>query len=49
MSRKIITESITNKEFLDKLTKEQMLTRQAAEDDAVNNVLSKVPLKVYVG
>ena len=37
------------KEFLDKLTKEQMLTRQAAEDDAVNNVLTKVPLKVYVG
>ena len=37
------------KEFLDKLTKEQMLTRQAAEDDAINNVLSKVPLKIYVG
>ena len=37
------------KEFLDKLTKEQMLTRQSAEDDAMNNVLSKVPLKIYVG
>jgi hypothetical protein len=37
------------KEFLDKLTKEQMLTRQAAEDDAINSVLTKVPLKIYVG
>ena len=37
------------KEFLDKLTKEKMLTRQAAEDDAINTVLSKVPLKIYVG
>ena len=37
------------REFLDKLTKEQMLTRQNAESTQMNEILSKVPLKIYVG
>ncbi len=37
------------KEFLDKLTKEQMLTRQNAEATQQMEILSKVPLKIYVG
>ena len=37
------------REFLDKLTKESMMTRQQAENDAMNEVLSKVPTKIYVG
>ena len=37
------------REFLDKLTKEQMLTRQNAESTQMNEILAKVPLKIYVG
>ena len=37
------------KEFLDKLTKESMMTRQQAENDAMNEILSKVPTKIYIG
>ena len=37
------------REFLDKLTKEQMLTRQNAEAAQMNEILAKVPLKIYVG
>ena len=37
------------REFLDKLTKEQMLTRQNAEATQLNELLAKVPLKIYVG
>jgi len=37
------------REFLDKLTKEQMLTRQNAEATQMTEILGKVPLKIYVG
>jgi len=37
------------RDFLDKLTKEQMLTRQNAETTQMNEILAKVPLKIYVG
>ena len=37
------------REFLDKLTKEQMMTRQNAEATQMHEMLSKVPLKIYVG
>jgi hypothetical protein len=37
------------REFLDKLTKEQMLTRQNAEATQMMEILGKVPLKIYVG
>lgn len=37
------------REFLDKLTKEQMLTRQNAEATQMNEILAKVPLKIYIG
>ena len=37
------------KEFLDKLTKEQMLTRQNAESTQMSEILGKVPLMIYVG
>lgn len=37
------------KEFLDKLTKEAMLTRQNAEATQMVEILGKVPLKIYVG
>ena len=37
------------REFLDKLTKEQMLTRQNVEAAQMNEILAKVPLKIYVG
>jgi hypothetical protein len=37
------------REFLDKLTKEQMLTRQNTESTQMNEILAKVPLKIYVG
>lgn len=37
------------REFLDKLTKEQMLTRQNTEATQMNEILAKVPLKIYVG
>ena len=37
------------REFLDKLTKENMMTRQNAESTQMYEMLSKVPLKIYVG
>lgn len=37
------------REFLDKMTKEQMMTRQNAEATQMHELLSKVPLKIYVG
>lgn len=37
------------REFLAELTKEKMLARQQAENDAMNEILSKIPLKIYVG
>ena len=37
------------REFLDKLTKEQMLTRQNTEATQMMEILGKVPLKIYVG
>ena len=37
------------REFLDKLTKEQMLTRQNVEATQQMEILGKVPLKIYVG
>ncbi len=37
------------REFLDKLTKEQMLTRQNAEATQMMELLSKAPLRIYVG
>ena len=44
------TELITQlREFLDKLTKEQMITRQNAESTQMTEILGKVPLKIYVG
>lgn len=36
------------REFLDKLTKEQMMTRQNAEATQMHEMLSKVPLKIYI-
>ena len=37
------------REFLDKLTKEQMMTRQNSEATQMHEMLSKVPLKIYIG
>jgi hypothetical protein len=37
------------REFLEKLTKEQMMTRQNAEATQMHEMLGKVPLKIYVG
>ena len=37
------------REFLDKMTKEQMMTRQNSEATQMHEMLSKVPLKIYVG
>jgi hypothetical protein len=37
------------KEFLDKMTKEAMLTRQNAEATQMAEILGKVPLKIYIG
>jgi hypothetical protein len=37
------------REFLDKMTKEQMLTRQNVEATQMSELLGKVPLKIYVG
>ena len=37
------------REFLEKMTKESMMTRQQAENDAMNEILSKVPTKIYIG
>jgi hypothetical protein len=35
--------------FLAEVTKEKMLARQQAENASINEVLSKIPLKIYVG
>ena len=37
------------REFLDKMTKEAMLTRQNTEATQMSELLGKVPLKIYVG
>jgi len=37
------------REFLEKVTKESMMTRQQAENEAMNEILSKVPTKIYIG
>ena len=37
------------REFLDKMTREQMLTRQNTEASQMSEILAKVPLKIYVG
>jgi hypothetical protein len=37
------------REFLDKMTKEQMMTRQNSEATQMHEMLAKVPLKIYVG
>lgn len=37
------------REFLDKMTKQAMLERQQAENDAMFEVLSKIPVKIYIG
>jgi hypothetical protein len=37
------------REFLEKMTKEQMLIRQNAEATQMTEILGKVPLKIYVG
>ena len=37
------------REFLEKMTKENMMVRQQTENDAMNEILSKVPTKIYIG
>ena len=37
------------REFLEKMSRENMLTRQNAETTQMNEMLSKVPLRIYVG
>ena len=37
------------REFLDKMTREQMITRQNTEATQMNEMLAKVPLKIYLG
>ena len=37
------------REFLEKMTKEQMMTRQNTEATQINELLGKVPLKIYIG
>lgn len=37
------------REFLEKMTKEQMMTRQNTEATQINEMLGKVPLKIYIG
>ena len=37
------------REFLDKMTKEQMMTRQNSEATQMHEMLGKVPLKIYIG
>ena len=37
------------REFLEKMSRENMLTRQNAESTQMGEMLSKVPLKIYVG
>jgi hypothetical protein len=37
------------RDFLDKMTREAMITRQNAESTQMNEILAKVPLKIYVG
>ena len=44
------TELITQlREFLEKMTREQMITRQNAESTQMLELQSKIPLKIYVG
>jgi hypothetical protein len=37
------------REFLEKMTREQMMTRQNAESSQMNEILARVPLKIYLG
>tara|TARA_R110000851_G_scaffold42811_1_gene106246 strand:+ start:376 stop:1599 length:1224 start_codon:yes stop_codon:yes gene_type:complete len=37
------------REFLEKMTKEQMLTRQNTEATQMNEMMAKIPLRLYVG
>jgi len=37
------------REFLEKMTKEQMLTRQNTEATQINEMMAKIPLRLYVG
>ena len=37
------------REFLEKMTKEQMLTRQNIEATQMNEMMAKIPLRLYVG
>ena len=37
------------REFLEKMTKESMMIREQAENDAMNEILSKAPTKIYIG
>jgi hypothetical protein len=37
------------REFLEKMTRESMITRQNAEATQMMEIYAKVPLKVYVG
>jgi hypothetical protein len=37
------------REFLEKMSRENMLTRQNAEATQMGEMLAKVPLKIYVG
>jgi len=37
------------REFLNKMTKEQMLTRQNIESTQMNEMMAKIPLRLYVG
>jgi hypothetical protein len=37
------------REFLNKMTKEQMLTRQNVEATQMNEMMGKIPLRLYVG
>jgi len=37
------------KEFLNKMTKEEMMQRQQAENESLNEILAKIPTKIYIG
>jgi len=37
------------REFLDKLTKESMMQRQQSENESMNEILNKIPIKIYIG
>ena len=37
------------REFLEKMTKEQMLTRQNTEATQMNEMMAKIPLRLYIG